>query len=120
MFSIKIYVDMLCDKVKRYEGVLFLPDIKRQAEKNYNKFWAQRFTTQISIIENNGITNKRSYLCPLPRSAVAMVWVRCGHPGSAFTFLRQGLMVIAELSCLLLCFETQTYNVPGLFELRLL
>lgn len=30
MFSIKIYVDMLCDKVKRYEGVLFLPDIKRQ------------------------------------------------------------------------------------------
>lgn len=68
----------------------------------------------------NGATSALS-----PHSAVAVVWVRCGHPGSAFIFLRQGehfpwLMVIAELSCLLLCFETQTYNVPGLFELRLL
>lgn len=94
------------------------------AGKNYNTFWAQEFTTEISIIENNDFKNKRSYLCPLPHSAVAVVWVRCGHAGSAFIFLRQWelfswLMVIAELSCLLPCFETQTYNVPGLFELRL-
>lgn len=76
---------MLCDKVKRYEGVLFLPGIKRQAGKNYNMFWAQRFTTQISIIENNGIKNKRSYQCPLPPQCsccgVGQVWASwlCFH-----------------------------------------
>lgn len=75
---------------------------------------------KIMALKINGATSALS-----PHSAVAVVWVRCGHPGSAFIFLRQGehfpwLMVIAELSCLLLCFETQTYNVPGLFELRLL
>lgn len=71
---------MLGDKVKRYEGVYFCLTSRNNslAGKSYSTFWAQGFTTQISIVENNDVKNKRSYLCFLsPQCSccgVGQVW----------------------------------------------
>lgn len=125
MFSIKIHVDMLCDK-EIWRGFI-------SAWRQETTHWQGKITTHFGhkglqhrflLLKITTLKIKEATCALFSHGALAVVWVRCEQAGSALIFSRQGewfswLMVIAELSCLLLCFEAQAYYRLGLFERRL-